>query len=278
MMQPARMAHFIAAPRPATPYAEQIRRGPQRLHVAVSTGAWGLPGTCDPFTAARVAEVGRLLADLGHHLVDVGDDQICDWEPFWSDVRINWIAAGWFWRSLAVQQGWSLAAVRDLLTLQNANLLDASESLTVGDIRSALTGNTRLMASLARFFESYDVLLCPTFEGPVPSANGEYSLLSPAPFDEWFANLLHGMRYTVLANESGLPAISLPAGRLNGLPVGVMIYGAPLGDGTLLQLAAEVESARPDWFNTMPPLSVLIASERNKDTVVRDGSRDGRQI
>jgi amidase len=120
----------------------------------------------------------------------------------------------------------------------------------------ALTGNTRLMASLAKFFDFHDVLLCPTFAGPVPLANGDCSLLSAAPFDTWFANLLQCMRYTVLGNESGLPALSFPAGQVDGLPVGAMIYGAPLSDGTLLQLAAEIERARPDWFNTVPSVSV----------------------
>jgi amidase len=260
MTRPVSMAHFISAPRPAITYLDQIRYRPQRLRVAVSSGAWGLPGSCDTFTAARVTEVANLLADLGHHPVDINDAEICDWEPFWSDVRTNWIATGWFWRSLANQRGWPLAAVRELLTPQNANLLDAGEGLTVGDIRAALTGNTRLMTSLGRFFQSYDVMLCPTFAGPVPLANGDYSLLSSVPFDTWFANLLHGMRYTVLANESGLPALTLPTGRVEGLPVGAMVYGTPLSDGTLLQLAAEIENARPDWFNAAPPVSVLRAA------------------
>jgi amidase len=211
-----------------------------------------------------VREFADLLADLGHHPVDVDDAQICDWEPFWSEVRTNWIAAGWFWRSLANQRRWPLGVVRDLLTPQNANLLDASEGMTVGDIQLALTGNTQLMASLAKFFQPYDVMLCPTFSGPVPLANGPYSLLSSAPFETWFTNLLQGMRYTVLANESGLPALTLPTAHVDGLPVGVMLCGAPLSDGTLLQLAAEVENARPDWFNAVPPVSVVGMSEHNQ--------------
>jgi amidase len=47
-------------------------------------------------------------------------------------------------------------------------------------------------------------------------------------------------------NVSGQPAISLPLGWADaGLPIGVQLVGRPLEEATILQVAAELERARP---------------------------------
>lgn len=48
---------------------------------------------------------------------------------------------------------------------------------------------------------------------------------------------------TRLGNLLGLSAITLPAGRASGLPVGLMAFGRPFGEGALLRLAKAAESA-----------------------------------
>ena len=47
-------------------------------------------------------------------------------------------------------------------------------------------------------------------------------------------------------NVSGQPAVSLPLGWTEtGLPIGVQLVGRPLEEATILQVAAELERARP---------------------------------
>ena len=63
----------------------------------------------------------------------------------------------------------------------------------------------------------------------------------------------HFTPYTSLFNVTGQPAISVPVGfGEDGLPTGVQIVGKPLGEDTLLQLAAQIETARP-WAHQRPP-------------------------
>jgi aspartyl-tRNA(Asn)/glutamyl-tRNA(Gln) amidotransferase subunit A len=50
---------------------------------------------------------------------------------------------------------------------------------------------------------------------------------------------------TIPANIVGNPAVSIPVGTVDGLPVGMQIIGRHHTDGTLLDLALAVERERP---------------------------------
>ena len=59
--------------------------------------------------------------------------------------------------------------------------------------------------------------------------------------------------YTPLFNVTGQPALSLPMGfGEDGLPCAVQLVGRPLAEDTLLQVAAQLEAARP-WAAYCPP-------------------------
>jgi amidase len=65
------------------------------------------------------------------------------------------------------------------------------------------------------------------------------------------ANALAKTPNTQLANQTGIPAMSVPLFWAGGLPIGVQ-FAAPLGDeATLFQLAAQLERARP-WAKQVP--------------------------
>jgi amidase len=59
--------------------------------------------------------------------------------------------------------------------------------------------------------------------------------------------------FTAMWNVSGQPAISLPLYQGgDGLPLGVQLVGQPLGEGTLLALASQLEAALP-WAERIAP-------------------------
>ncbi|MEZ4648838.1 MAG: amidase family protein [Candidatus Eisenbacteria bacterium] len=87
-----------------------------------------------------------------------------------------------------------------------------------------------LADELRTVFESVDVLLLPTTPGTA-FRFGERS--DPL--------LMYGSDvYTVPASLSGSPAVSVPIGRAEGLPVGVQLMGRPFAERELLELAARL--------------------------------------
>ena len=57
--------------------------------------------------------------------------------------------------------------------------------------------------------------------------------------------------FTVSANLAGLPALSIPAGFSNGLPIGMQLIGAHFSEATLLQLAHYYQQVT-DWHKARP--------------------------
>jgi aspartyl-tRNA(Asn)/glutamyl-tRNA(Gln) amidotransferase subunit A len=100
----------------------------------------------------------------------------------------------------------------------------------------------QLNHELAGLFERYDVLLTPTVPtvafdagGPMPDVIDGAKLASP----------IHAVAFTYPFNMSGHPACSVPAGMLDGLPVGLQIVAERGRDDLVLQLARAFERTQP---------------------------------
>ncbi len=65
--------------------------------------------------------------------------------------------------------------------------------------------------------------------------------------------LAGAVRSLVGANVVGLPAISVPCGAADGLPIGLHLAARPLAEGDLLRLAYAYEQATP-WHERRPEL------------------------
>jgi amidase len=71
--------------------------------------------------------------------------------------------------------------------------------------------------------------------------------------DDYYERLYGNNTFTTVYNCTGVPAASVPLCWADGLPIGIQI-AAPLGhELRLLQLAAELEVARP-WAHVRPQL------------------------
>ncbi|HUH11646.1 MAG TPA: Asp-tRNA(Asn)/Glu-tRNA(Gln) amidotransferase subunit GatA [Longimicrobiales bacterium] len=91
----------------------------------------------------------------------------------------------------------------------------------------------RIAAELAAVFAGgVDVLFTPTAPGPAFHL-GERT---EDPYRMYLADV-----FTVTANLAGIPALSLPVGRVEGLPVGGQLMAPAWGEGVLVRAAAELE-------------------------------------
>ena len=92
-------------------------------------------------------------------------------------------------------------------------------------------------------FDEYDILLSLTASGSAPKLG---YLDTEIDFDIAFERLKQFIPFTAYHNLAGAPAISLPLGQCkNGLPVGIQ-FAAPYGqEKRLIELALELEEAKP---------------------------------
>jgi aspartyl-tRNA(Asn)/glutamyl-tRNA(Gln) amidotransferase subunit A len=101
-----------------------------------------------------------------------------------------------------------------------------------------------LRAQVTAALDACDLLVSPTMPTTAPMLEGHTSpedLADPmaAPYTDC---------WTVVANLTGLPALSVPSGRSadDGMPVGTMLMGGPRTDHLLLRVGAALEAVGVD--------------------------------
>jgi len=93
-------------------------------------------------------------------------------------------------------------------------------------------------------FENFDALITPT-SPTVPFKIGEKA---DDPMQMYLSDVC-----TLPINIAGLPAISIPAGFADGLPIGMQIIGKPFGEETILKIAYPYQQAT-EWHKRKPKI------------------------
>ena len=129
-------------------------------------------------------------------------------------------------------------------------------ALTLEEIAAAERSRAVLAASAGRFFERYDLLLTPTaIVPPFPVEQRFVDRCAGVVFDNYVDWLTIAYVPTILS----LPALSLPCGLLDGLPVGLQIVGPPRGEAAVLAAARRLEEILDlDWPLPMDPRSAAV--------------------
>lgn len=107
----------------------------------------------------------------------------------------------------------------------------------------AITGLKRASKKFLEFFGTYDLILTPTLSQTLP----RIGYLSPAgDFTIIFDRLLKFIASTPMNNAAGSPGLSLPIGQSpEGLPIGMHFSADRGNERALLEIAFELEAARP---------------------------------
>ena len=91
-------------------------------------------------------------------------------------------------------------------------------------------------------FKDVDVILGPTTPNPAWKLGEKAS----DPVSAYLEDI-----YTITANLAGIPGLSMPAGFVDGLPVGVQLLGNYFQEGRLLNVAHQYQQVS-DWHTRAP--------------------------
>ena len=220
----------VMAARPLrSPVLGRPWRTPDRerpLRVGVVSDLMGTPNT--PGVLDVVEEAVVRQAEAGAEVVSV---QVPDARNALDAYLVLTSAASVSWVEPWASTGRAGAEVVRRLELGRRVLVDPCRLEAAARVRARLRAQTR--AALRRC----DVLVSPTMPTTAPAfpplgpADAQVADPARAPYTDC---------WTVVANLAGLPSVSVPGGCSpeDGLPVGVMLTGAPGSDALLLAVAS----------------------------------------
>lgn len=104
---------------------------------------------------------------------------------------------------------------------------------------------------LGQFMLEFDIILRPTV-AKLPQPIGTFDM-NTADLKSFLSELWGFIPFTALFNATGQPAMSVPLGWSNNLPIGMQFAGRFGDEVTLLQLARQLEIEVP-WANKIPKI------------------------
>lgn len=218
------------------PVGDITRPGRKRLRIAFTTD--GVGRHASPEVRDLTLRTVGLLADLGHEVEQVEPpvpDSFADhFVLYWSMLALGVVAGG----RRAYGPTWDPSRL-DNLTLGLARHCRRRLHRLPLAIAAVAASRHRM----ARHHATYDVTLTPTLATRTPRV-GEIDPMGD--YDEVMEALRDWVAFTPLQNASGDPAVSLPLeATADGLPQGMMFTSGWGREALLLELAYELEEARP---------------------------------
>lgn len=239
-------------------YRAAIGTGPQNLRIAVVKEGFGRPES-EPVVDAKVRAAAELLAREGAVVEEVSIPMHLDGYHVWTAIIVegatelmikgngfgtNW--QGHYVTSLldAYARGWRSRPDDMSHTVKLVLLFGEYARRYYHGRYYAKAQNLRreLRRAYDEVLERYDLLLMPTIPfraTPIPAPD--------APIAEYVGRALDMVGNTAPFDASGHPAMNVPCGMADGLPVGMMLVGRHWDEATVLRAADAFERAAGDW-------------------------------
>lgn len=239
----ALMLEAASGPDPRDPLSLRSWPGPdrpgRRLRIAWADTVADLPVDGDCVGAA--ADLARLLADLGHRIVEARP-MIDDPGPAheilgaWEEQRA---------RGTLMNDGSALLAE------ETRAILRQGRSLSLDRIGDALASQNAIADAFRRFMAEVDLFILPATACPAFPLRSPPERIGGRPV---VADWPSYAPFNMLANITGLPVATLPV-RLSseGLPLGALVFARFGQDRLLLDTLAEAERIR-GAFPAAPPI------------------------
>lgn len=223
-------------------YHAAIDRSIDNLKIAYSPdmGIFPLDPEVQETLDDAVSAFKRAGASVDETDPDFGHDQEEIMDAYYTMVTVRWQS---LFDDLEEQgfdpRGEDLDRLRPYLV----DLIMESEEPTTRDYKRSDMVRTHIFDSLQDLFRDYDLLITATV-GTLPFAHGQ----EPQNIDGIDIEPHRGWVLTQPYNFTGQPAASIPAGFVDGLPVGMQIAGQRHADKTVIAASAAFERHQP-WYD-----------------------------
>jgi Asp-tRNA(Asn)/Glu-tRNA(Gln) amidotransferase A subunit family amidase len=209
-----------------------------RLALSVDLGFYAVDSEIEANTRAAAEALRNAGAQVEEVELGWTKEQSDAWTAYWGVY-------------LAAAFEHVLPDYRDRMDPHVVALIEAGQAMGAVPFKQIETIRTEQWLELARVFETFDALLCPTMALPAPPVETRDTEFTEVDGEGRF----HGLDMTALFNNvSQCPALSVPSGfTSDGLPTGLQIVGRRFEDLTVLDIGAGLEAVRP-WADKRPAL------------------------
>ncbi|HET8996237.1 MAG TPA: amidase family protein, partial [Acetobacteraceae bacterium] len=206
---------------PVPDYRAGLERGVTGLRIGIPRAFFAKAQATMPEVAAGVDRTAAQLRDAGAVVEDV---ILPEYALFAATGRIIMMA-----EAFAIHQADMQTRLLDYGEI-TASRFVLGAAITAADFINALRARRELTEAVNAALSRYDALLtvsalntAPRFDEPVDTMS------SAAPMQ------------TIPFNVTGHPAMSVPVGLANGLPIGVQVVGRPFDEATVFRVGRAIE-------------------------------------
>lgn len=239
-------------------YTTALGRGVTGLRIGVVTEGFGLP-VSENDVDQKVRQAAERLRSLGATVEDVSIPMHLDGPAIWTPIALEGLQAqmmhgngmGFNWKGmyttslLDAHANWRARANELSRTLKISMFIG---EYFIRNYRGHFYAKAQNLARLLRksyddVLSRYDLLLMPTLPfkaPPIPPQN--------APLAHWCEAAFAMLPNTCPFDVTGHPAMSIPCGMSQGLPIGMMLIARHYNESTIYRAAHAFEQIG-DWHN-----------------------------
>jgi len=227
-----------SAREPVPDYTKALGGGVKGLRIGVPREYFEVP--VDPQVREAVEKAVRKLEELGASVREVSWPLYHYYESISSPILLSEGAAAY--RELVTERGGQLY---EPLRLR----LETGLFISAADYLQAQQARLRFNQESQALMQQVDLLAGPT----TPITATRIGVTDVQIDGKTVGVIAAHTQYLSSFNLNGLPALTLPCGFVNGLPVGLQLAGRAFEEGTVLRAARAYEQAT-DWHQRKPAL------------------------